>query len=85
MEPHGSIHPPSQTTAEDGKGSTGPSLTKHSERRIVSPNYKKEATMSVMCSLAVCKVQEGMCRHEKLMLSVAMLAAIGLGAYILIG
>ena len=41
--------------------------------------------MSVMCSLAVCKVQEGMCGHEKVMLSVALLAAFGLGAYFLIG
>jgi hypothetical protein len=41
--------------------------------------------MSVMCSLAVCKAQVGMCGHEKVMLSVAMLAAIGLGAYFLIG
>ena len=41
--------------------------------------------MSVMCSLAVCKAQEGMCGHEKVMLSVAMLTAIGLGAYFLIG
>ena len=30
--------------------------------------------MSVMCSLAVCKAQQGMCGHEKVMLSVAMLA-----------
>jgi hypothetical protein len=69
----------------NGRGSTGSSLTKHSERRIVSHNSKKEATMSVMCSLAVCKTQAGMCGHEKVMLSVAMLAAIGLGAYFLIG
>ena len=41
--------------------------------------------MSFMCSLAVCKAQEGMCGHEKVMLSVAMLVAIGLGAYFLIG
>jgi hypothetical protein len=41
--------------------------------------------MSVMCSLAVCKEQAGLCGHEKVMLSVAMLAAIGLGAYFLIG
>lgn len=41
--------------------------------------------MSVVCSLAVCKVQAGMCGHEKVMLSVAMLAVIGLGAYFLIG
>ncbi len=27
--------------------------------------------MSVMCSLAVCKAQQGMCGHEKAMLSVA--------------
>jgi len=40
--------------------------------------------MSVMCSLAVCKAQTGMFGHEKLMLSVAALAAIGLGAYFLI-
>ena len=36
--------------------------------------------MSVMCSLAVCKAQEGMCGHEKVMLSIALLAAVGLGA-----
>lgn len=41
--------------------------------------------MSVMCSLAVCKVQQGMCGHEKVMLSVALLAAIGFGAYFLMG
>jgi hypothetical protein len=41
--------------------------------------------MAFMCSLAVCKVQEGMCGHEKAMLSIALLAAFGLGAYFLIG
>jgi hypothetical protein len=42
-------------------------------------------TMSVMCSLAVCKAQQGMCGHEKVMLSVAVLAAVGFGAYFLVG
>jgi hypothetical protein len=42
--------------------------------------------MAVMCSLAACKAQAGMCGHEKAMLSVALLAAIiGVGAYVLIG
>ena len=41
--------------------------------------------MSVMCSLAVCKAQEGMCGHEKIMLNIALLEAIGLGSYFLIG
>ena len=41
--------------------------------------------MSLMCSFAVCQAQQGMCGHEKAMLSVAVLAAIGLGAYFLIG
>ncbi|HXX73602.1 MAG TPA: hypothetical protein VEI50_00555 [Nitrospiraceae bacterium] len=41
--------------------------------------------MSLMCSFAICKAQEGMCGHEKVMLSVALLAAIGFGAYFLIG
>jgi hypothetical protein len=41
--------------------------------------------MSVMCSLAVCKAQQGMCTHEKAMLSVAVLAVVGLGAYLLVG
>lgn len=41
--------------------------------------------MSVMCSLAACKAQEGLCGHEKAMFSVAILAAVGLGAYVLIG
>jgi hypothetical protein len=50
-----------------------------------SLKFKKEATMAIICSLAVCNAQEGMCGHEKAMLSVALLAAFGLGAYILIG
>ena len=56
------------------------------EWRIVS-GYPSEGgrTMSVMCSLAVCKAQQGMCGHEKAMLSVALLAVVGLGAYFLIG
>jgi hypothetical protein len=41
--------------------------------------------MSVMCSLAVCKAQTGLCGHEKAMLGIAVLAAIGFGAYYLIG
>ncbi|HYM89774.1 MAG TPA: hypothetical protein VES92_11740 [Nitrospiraceae bacterium] len=41
--------------------------------------------MATMCSLAVCKAQAGMCGHEKVRLSVAALAALGLGAYFLIG
>jgi len=41
--------------------------------------------MSVMCSLAACKAQQGMCGHEKAMLGIAVLSAIGLGAYFLIG
>ena len=40
--------------------------------------------MSVMCSLAVCKAQVGMCGHEKVMLSITLLAAFGVGAYFLI-
>ena len=40
--------------------------------------------MSVMCSLAACKAQTGMCGHEKAMLGVGLLAAIGLGAYLLL-
>ncbi len=41
--------------------------------------------MAIMCSLAVCKAQAGMCGHEKVMLSVAAIAAISLGAYFLVG
>lgn len=41
--------------------------------------------MSVMCSLTACKAQQGLCGHEKVMFSVAVLAAIGVGAYFLIG
>ena len=41
--------------------------------------------MSVMCSLAVCKAQPGMCMHEKVMLSIALLAVLGLSAYRFIG
>jgi hypothetical protein len=38
-----------------------------------------------MCSLAACKAQAGMCGHEKAMLSIALLAVIGIGAYFLVG
>jgi hypothetical protein len=41
--------------------------------------------MSVMCSLALCKAQSGLCGHEKAMLGIAVLAAISFGAYYLIG
>lgn len=41
--------------------------------------------MSVMCSLASCRAQAGMCGHEKVMLSIALLAAVGFGAYFLVG
>ena len=40
--------------------------------------------MAIMCSLAVCKAQAGMCGHEKVMLSLVALAAMGVGAYFLI-
>jgi len=54
-------------------------------RRFRIHTIGEEAAMAIMCSLAVCKAQAGMCGHEKVMLSVAALAAIGLGAYFLIG
>jgi len=40
--------------------------------------------MAIMCSLAVCKAQAGMCGHEKVMFSIVALAAIGLVSYLLI-
>lgn len=41
--------------------------------------------MSVMCSLTVCKAREVIYGYEKVKFSPALLAAIGLGAYLLIG
>ena len=41
--------------------------------------------MSVICSLAVCKAQGGICGHEKVMLSVAAILVAGVGAYLLLG
>ncbi len=38
--------------------------------------------MSVMCSLAACKAQQGLCGHEKAMLTVAVLVVAALGAYL---
>jgi hypothetical protein len=35
--------------------------------------------MSLMCSLAVCKAQEGLFEHEKVMLGSALLAALDFG------
>jgi hypothetical protein len=40
--------------------------------------------MSVMCSLAVCKAQVGLCGHEKVMFGVAALLVAGVGAYLLL-
>jgi hypothetical protein len=34
-----------------------------------------------MCSLAVCKAQAGMYGHEKVMLGIAVILAVGVGAY----
>lgn len=41
--------------------------------------------MSVMCSLDACKAQEGLCGHEKVMFGVALLAAVGLSVYFVLG
>jgi len=41
--------------------------------------------MSVMCSFAACKAQQGMCGHEKAMLSIVVLAAVGFSAFFLMG
>lgn len=41
--------------------------------------------MSVMCSFAACKAQTGLCGHEKVMFGVALLAAIGLSVYFVLG
>jgi len=60
-------------------------LARYASRGTFYLYSKGGRTMSVMCSLAVCKAQQGMCGHEKAMLSVALLAAVGLGAYFLIG
>jgi hypothetical protein len=38
-----------------------------------------------MCSFKVCTEQPGMCGHEKIMAAVAVVLAIGAGAYLLIG
>jgi hypothetical protein len=60
-------------------------LTRLANRRIVLHSGRRTHTMSVMCSLAACKAQAGMCGHEKAMLSIALLAAVGIGAYFLVG
>jgi hypothetical protein len=40
--------------------------------------------MSLMCTMQVCKAQEGMCGHEKVMAAVAALLIAG-GAYYFLG
>ena len=65
-------------------GPPGVSVDSPAQAAYRLPHRKDNTTMSVMCSLAVCKAQTGMCGHEKAMLSVAVLAAIGIGAYFLI-
>jgi len=39
--------------------------------------------MSLMCALDVCKAQEGMCGHEKIMAAVAVLLVAGGAFYFL--
>ena len=41
--------------------------------------------MSIMCSMQACTMKSGMCGHEKVMLGVAALVVVGLGAYFLLG
>jgi hypothetical protein len=45
----------------------------------------REDTMSLMCSMQVCKAQVGMCGHEKMMFGIAVLLAAGAGAYFFLG
>ena len=59
-------------------------LTELGGERIVL-NSGKELTMSMMCSLAACKAQEGLCGHEKVMFGAAFLAAVGLSVYFMLG
>ena len=40
--------------------------------------------MSVMCSMQACTVKPGMCGHEKMMLAVVLLLAVGGAAYLLL-
>ena len=40
--------------------------------------------MSVMCSMAACKAQAGMCGHEKVMAVVAVVGLIGAGVFFLL-
>ena len=37
--------------------------------------------MSLMCSMQVCTAKPGMCGHERMMLGVAALLIVGVGAY----
>jgi hypothetical protein len=41
--------------------------------------------MSVMCSLAACKAQQGLCGHEKVTFGVAFLAVVGFSLYFMLG
>lgn len=40
--------------------------------------------MSVMCSMKVCTAKPGLCGHEKIMLAVVALLAVGGAAYFLV-
>lgn len=41
--------------------------------------------MALMCSLQSCVEKPGMCGHEKVMFGIAVLVAVSLGAYWLVG
>lgn len=41
--------------------------------------------MSLMCSFTVCKAQQGLCGHEKVMFGVAFLAVVGFSVYFMLG
>ena len=47
-------------------------------------NSREGIAMSVMCSMQACTVKPGMCGHEKIMLVVALLLAVGGAAYFLL-
>jgi hypothetical protein len=42
-------------------------------------------TMSLMCSMQVCRAQAGLCGHEKMMFGIAVLLVAGAGAYFFLG
>lgn len=50
---------------------------------LVPTTQRKESAMSMMCSMQSCKTKCGMCGHEKMMVGMIVMLALGTVGYLM--